>query len=72
MMFFWEGEKKVFFVRSSELEEQDRLRSYHTSVAYPVPVLLMNRTGDSLAAIDKTADCSAYVGTLEGEKNTTE
>ncbi len=69
--FFGKG-KKVSFVRSSELKEQDRLRSYHTSVAYPAPVLLMNRTGDSLAAIDKTADCSAYVGTLKEKKNTNE
>jgi len=36
------------FVRSSLLEEQNRMHSYHAGVAYRLPVLLMNWTGNSL------------------------
>jgi len=36
------------FVHPSLLVEQDRMHSYHAGVAYWLPVLLMNWTGNSL------------------------
>jgi len=36
------------FVHLSLLQEQDRMHSYHTGVAYRLPVLLMNWIGNSL------------------------
>jgi hypothetical protein len=51
------------FVRSSLLQEQDRMHTYDTGAAYRLPVLLMNWTGNSLVVIDKTVGCSAYLAT---------
>jgi hypothetical protein len=54
------------FVRLSLLQEQDRIHSYHRHrlpVACPAHELDREQPGTTVVVIDKTAGCSAYVGT---------